>query len=68
MSTPNGSNPARTRTHVRQRPERAEIFALPEFGFPSLYGHAFCKIARLVDIAAEVDREIVGKELEGDDS
>ena len=51
----------------RQRPWRAEIFALPEFGFASLYGHAFRKIAGLIDIATELHRETIGKELERDD-
>ena len=33
----------------------------------SLDGDAFCKIARLVDVATELDREVIGKELEGND-
>ena len=33
----------------------------------SLDGDAFCKIAWLVDVATELDREVIGKELEGND-
>ena len=33
----------------------------------SLDGDAFCKIPWLVDVATELDREVIGKELEGND-
>ena len=33
---------------------------------PLFHRHAFCQVARFVDIVAERDREMVGEELQGD--
>src|SRR5205814_8963947 len=40
----------------------------PTGGAPQLlHGHALGEITRLVDVAAELDGEMIGEELEGDD-